>query len=103
MIDIILAKKLEHTLYQNAFLFAAEASTPFLNARILLKDYPALKKVNRTLMKYAYFLCRVVGFPILAYLYLQQIELDKYSKNALVVSFLGIYAATLRWFIKIVY
>jgi hypothetical protein len=102
MLDLVISKKINHTLYQNAFLLVAEVSNPLINARILLKDYPTLKRYNKSAMKYSYFCFRVILFPLFASEYLRQSELDIYNKHILAVLFAGIYSATVSWYLKII-
>lgn len=101
MIDITLDLELKTTFYQNAFIFAAEFASPVINNRVLVRNYPNLKKINKTVMKYSYFACRIVAFPLLATGFLYTSEIDLYTKSLLASSFCGVYLATINWFKKI--
>lgn len=101
MIDTVLDLDLKTTFYQNSFIFVAEFTSPIINNRILVRNNPELKKINKCIMKYSYFVCRVVTFPLLAITFLYTNEIDSYTKGLLGISFSGIYIATLVWFKKI--
>jgi hypothetical protein len=101
MIDITLDLELKNTFYQNAFVFVAEFTSPIINNRILVRNNPTLKQINKTTMKYSYFICRVIAFPLLATGFLYTSEIDFYTKSLLGSCFTGVYLATLNWFKKI--
>lgn len=99
--DIVLDLGLKTTFYQNAFILASEFTSPVINNRVLVRNNPRLKNINKTVMKYSYFACRIVAFPVLATGFLYTSEIDNYTKGLLGASFCGIYLATINWFKKI--
>lgn len=98
VIDTVLELNLSSTFYQNAFCFLAEITSPLINARILLADYPRLKAVNKRVMIYSYFVARIMLFPVAIIGFMQTIDPHWTTKLSLYASFTAVYITSLNWF-----
>ena len=90
------------TPYHNILCFLAEIQNPILNSRYLTSDYPILKRLNKTILYWAYIIFRITLFPIFSIMFLRYMyDINKIYFLILSLLFIGLYSASVLWFKKI--
>lgn len=73
----------------------SECQNPILNLKLLIQDYPDLKAINKILLYYMYFICRIILFPIYSLAFLFTMNFDyKFT-----LFFICIYTMSFNWFL----
>jgi hypothetical protein len=73
----------------------SELQNPILNLKLLIQDYPMLKTINKMILYYMYFICRIILFPIYSFAFLYKLNFDyKFT-----LFFICIYSMSFNWFL----
>lgn len=85
--------------YATSIALIGKFQNPILNLKVLIQDYPSLKKINKILFYYLYIVFRITLFPIYSILFLYSIELN----FTLIAFFICIYTMSFNWVLNIAY
>lgn len=102
IINTVLSSKIGDDFYVLMFVFLSESPTPYINMRILLGDYPLLKRLNTKFTKYYYFICRIVLLPVSAIGFMKHFSAEPQIYVSIYVSFFMLYAMSINWFIAMI-
>jgi hypothetical protein len=102
IINTVLSSKIEDDFHLLSFVFLSESPTPYVNMRILLGEYPLLKRLNKKFTKYYYFLCRIVLLPVSAIGFMNNFSAEPQIYVSIYISFFMLYSMSLNWFITMI-
>lgn len=74
-----------------------EFQNPILNLKHFVQNFPTIKNINKNVLYYMYFICRMILFPIYSMLFLY--SLQEYD-FLLFGMFLCFYAISVNWFVQ---
>lgn len=73
----------------------SELQNPILNLKLLIQYYPRVKAINKMILYYMYFICRIILFPIYSLAFLYKLNFDyKFT-----LFFICIYSMSFNWFL----
>lgn len=102
IINTVSSSKIGDDFYLLMFVFLSESPTPYINMRILLGEYPLLKRLNKKFTKYYYFLCRIVLLPVSAIGFMNNFSVEPLIYVSIYISFFMLYSMSLYWFIAMI-
>jgi hypothetical protein len=102
IINTVLSSKIGDDFHLLMFVFLSESPTPYVNMRILLGEYPLLKRLNKKFTKYYYFLCRIVLLPVSAIGFMNNFSAEPQIYVSIYISFFMLYFMSINWFITMI-
>lgn len=84
-----------NAMYISMIALISECQNPILNLKVFIQEYPELKRLNKMILYYMYFVFRIILFPIYSCLFLYTMKFDYIFTSF----FLCIYTMSFNWFL----